>query len=201
MADPVEKVVFAISTDDLDDLENGQWGIETTLDAESGIRSFGYRDAEGALHRMLCKDAVANVSSVAASGAVTSASGVSSFDQLTVSDTLESGAGRRKNITRIVGEDCVLFTYLLQATDHHVLINTDAASAFQVQLPPGIHGTEYFIYCTGAAPYDMYLTADSCERLFGRITAATIPPGVVHIIYDSVDGWVGGFSAIPETPI
>jgi hypothetical protein len=54
----INKVIFAITTSDLEDLRVNQWGIETGIDKDTGVRSLGYRDSEGDLHRVLTTESI-----------------------------------------------------------------------------------------------------------------------------------------------
>jgi hypothetical protein len=87
MADDVKINEIIIS--DLDNLNNRQFGFETTNDTDLGWKMAGGKNADGELTRFLGKDKAAQVTTLVATGSVTITSGSITTDSLSLS-TLSS---------------------------------------------------------------------------------------------------------------
>ena len=89
---------------------------------------------------------------------------------------------------RIVGTNRYTTNQTLDADDHVVFCNTDAAS-WSLSLPIGVVGTEYLITNSGSSSNNLTIVPNGTEKINGNSNIVLADKDSVTFIYNATDGW------------
>jgi hypothetical protein len=105
---------------------------------------------------------------------------------LEVAGVVKSESGRIVKTTRITDADS---PYTALESDHHIACDTDGGAVI-VNLPVGVDGTQYIIYNTGSSGFDVTMSPNGAELLFGDNSDYDIHDGSdEQTTYIPTEGW------------